>query len=119
MPSEPNYGARHVEPLRGPEVHFVDGEHLSVWDVHLERPADPHVLSALATDIDRRCGAEVALCVAGPLDVELRLRTPNHPLDPEAFPVVDCVFALLHQGLGVTRLNGSERRFWRTFRSRA
>ena len=87
--------------------------------MHLERPAELGALPVVATEIRRRCGTAVERAAAGPFDVELRLRTPDHPLDEDAFPLVDCVFALLHERLGVSQLDGSERRFWRTFRGSA
>jgi hypothetical protein len=74
----------------------------------------------IASDVSHTTGVEVLLTPISSSALRLDMTTTAHPLDVEAWPLVDSVLVVLDRLLGgLVEINDCPRDWWRPFRSRA
>jgi hypothetical protein len=121
-PGPPDYGPESIHPLRPPEVEeeMPATRWRSRWLLRLEAPVDQPVLRTLASRLSTSDpGMTVELSLLTDHTVRLELRLPVHPLDVEAYPLIDKVLVAIDAALGgIAEINDSPRDWWRTFRTR-
>jgi hypothetical protein len=121
-PGPPDYGPESIHPLRPPEIEeeAPGTRWRSRWLLRLEAPVDRPALPALATHLSTP--DPVVTVELSPLTdhtVRLDLSLPVHPLDVEAYPLIDKVLLAIDATLGgIAEINDSPRNWWRTFRTR-
>lgn len=114
----PDYDPRFIRRLRPPEVEGAGGAWTSRWVLRLRSVADERELSDVAARLSAEGKDGVELVALNGDLVRLELGSGVHPLDPEAYPLVDRVLRTIDRSLGgIAEINGSPRDWWRTFRT--
>jgi hypothetical protein len=120
FPGPPDYGPESIHPLRRPEIEeeVIGTRWRSRWLLRLHDPIDQPALPALATRLSAPDPAvTVELSPLTDHTVRLDLILPVHPLDLEAYPLIDRVLLAIDASLGgIAEINDSPRDWWRTFR---
>jgi hypothetical protein len=113
-----DYGSDSIRKLRMPEIEGAAGEWTSTWQLRLLSRASPSRLQEVVAHVAQLCGGDVDLVPLQDRELRLVVRSTVHPLDVEAYPLIDCILAALNEKLkGLEEINGSPRDWWRTFRN--
>jgi hypothetical protein len=108
-------------PLRPPEIEkeLFGTRWRSRWALRLSVSADQRQLSALAKRISASQPPITAELHRLSSDtVRLDLGLPMHPLNAEAYPLIDEVLMAIDEALSIAMINDAIRAWWRTFRWR-
>lgn len=119
--ARPDYSHEDIRPLRQPEIEEMPhGSWKSRWQLELTQLPPADQLRILAQRLNRlRPGMSVTLVPLTERSVRLDLFLPVHPLDVEAFPMIDDVLLAIDSSTtGIVEINSSPRDWWRTFRNR-
>jgi hypothetical protein len=112
----PNYDPASIKRVRPPQVEGEMGHWDAVWQLTTVRPVSRAKLRVVEAEVSATTGVEVRLTLIADSKVRLETITDVHPLDVEAWPVVDSVLVALDRLLGLAEVNDSPREWWRPFR---
>ena len=122
LPGPPDYSHEDIRLLRQPEIEQMPhGSWKSRWQLELAELPSADQLRILAQRLNRlQPGMSVNLTPLTERSVRLNLVLPVHPLEVEAFPLIDDVLLAIDSSTtGITEINSSPRDWWRTFRNRS
>lgn len=112
----PGYDTSLIRPIRPPRLERVGDAWRSSWRITTRATVLPEALPDVATEVGVAVGVEVALATDDDDALALVMTTVWHPLDVEAWPVVDRILVELDDRWGLIEINGSPRDWWRPFR---
>lgn len=114
----PCYDGALIRRVRPPEIEGAKGDWTSRWLIRLCTPPSPRTLEDVQDQLNAGCHPDqVDLLALQAADVRLELRSRAHPLEPEAYPLIDNVLKAINGASGgIAEINGSPRDDWRTFR---
>lgn len=96
-PSE--YGPESIRKLRMPDIEGAEGDWISTWQLRLRTEAPPGRLQTVAARVAQSCGEAIDLVPLEGRDIRLVLRSTVHPLDVDAYPLIDCILMSVDEGL--------------------
>jgi hypothetical protein len=112
----PRYSASLIKPVRPPEVEGEIGEWHALWQLATIRPVSEGLLRRAEAEVSAAAGIEVRLQKTAGSRVRLETITAAHPLEAEAWPVIDSMLLALDRLIGLATINDSPREWWRPFR---
>jgi hypothetical protein len=117
MPTEPpNYDVDAIKRVRPPEVEGESGQWHAVWQLTTARPVTQAELRGAEAEVSAIPGIGVRLTLVGGGRLRLETVTEVHPLEVEAWPVIDSMLVALDHRLGLAEINDCPREWWRPFR---
>lgn len=114
----PRYDASLIRPVRPPEVEGRTGQWDAAWQLTAARPRTDADLRRAGAAICAATGIAARLTLLPGSRVRLETTTQVHPLDAEAWPVMDAMLVALDDQLGLATINDCPRAWWRPFRPR-
>lgn len=112
----PSYDASAIKRIRPPEVEGESGHWHAVWQLATARPVTPAELREAEATVSAIPGIEVRLILTADSRVRLETITELHPLEVEAWPLIDATLLALDHRLGLAEINDCPRGWWRPFR---
>jgi hypothetical protein len=113
---QPKYDASAIKRTRPPEIEGESGQWHAVWQLTTARCVTEAELCQAEADISATLGIEVRLTLIAGSRVRLETITEVHPLEVEAWPVIDSMLVELDRHLGLAEINDCPREWWRPFR---
>ncbi len=116
-PADPHsYDSSLIKPIRPPEVEGEEGHWHASWQLRLAGPVSPEDLRRVQDEVAEANGIELHLETISESRVRMEMITAVHPLDVEAWPLVDSTLLALDRLLGLAEINDCPRNWWRPFR---
>jgi hypothetical protein len=112
----PNYDPSSIRRVRPPEVEGEVGCWHALWLLKTTHPISVEKLHSVETEVSATIGVKIRLTRIADSDIRLETFTAVHPLDLEAWPVIDSMLLDLHRLLGLAEVNDCPREWWRPFR---
>jgi hypothetical protein len=86
------------------------------WQLAVARPVTMERLRAVEAEVAAATGVDISLALITDSKVRLETITTIHPLEVEAWSVIDSMLLELDRLLGLTEINDCPREWWRPFR---
>jgi hypothetical protein len=112
----PSYDASAIRRIRPPEVEGENAQWRSQWQLTTSRRVTDADLRIAEADASAPPAIDVRLTLIADRKVRLETMTRVHPLEVEAWPVIDSMLLTLDRHLGLAEINDCPRDWWRPFR---
>jgi hypothetical protein len=112
----PSYDVSAIKRVRPPEVEGESGHWHAVWQLATARAVTQAELRGAEAAVSAIPGIEVRFILIADSRVRLETMSEVHPLEVEAWPVIDAMLLSLDHRLALAEINDCPREWWRPFR---
>jgi hypothetical protein len=110
------YDPSSIKPVRPPDVEGEIGRWNASWQLTIAHPIERERLRAAEAAVSASTPIRVRMTLITDHKVRLETTTDMHPLDVEAWPIIDSMLMTLDRLLDLIEINDCPREWWRPFR---